>query len=187
MLDCRTIEMLIDEYIDGDLNPELRGQIEDHTLQCQDCERKLYLAGQIARELQALPRLTCPPAVIRNVHQQIKSTRESWFRRIIPRFMPMWKRYALGISFGLAVMVVTLILFGTYAPLQWFHGKEPHYSEQEIALARQNILLAFGYVHLATNRTQLVIAEDILPQRVVRPLQRSLEHMHLSKEKGESS
>jgi hypothetical protein len=65
-------------------------------------------------------------------------------------------------------------------------GHHDLYSEQEIALAKKNILLAFGYVNYASNRTQQIIEKDIIPKRVVCPLQRSLEHFHLLRGKGGS-
>ena len=187
MSDCLRIERLIESYVDGDLAPDLRQQVADHTALCQECEKKLNLAIRIAGELHGLPKHTCPDTVLQDVYERIRPRRRKRLRYLIPSFRQLQPRYRVAFSIGLVMVLVTLITFSVYPPSHRFHEEQPTYSEQEIALAKENILLAFGYVNFATNRAQQMITEDVLPQRVVRPFQRSLDYIHLNKEKGESS
>lgn len=182
MLDCHEIERLIEVYVDGDLTPELREEVADHTALCPDCEKKLNLAMQIVDELHDLPKQTCPENILQDVYERIQPKRKKRFRQLIPSFWQFRPRYRVGFSIGLAMIVILLLTFSLYPPSHWLPREQPHYSEQEIAMARENILLAFGYVHSATNRTQQIIEKDVLPQRVVRPFQRSLDYIHLNKE-----
>jgi len=187
MMNCHDIENIIEPYVDGDLEPGIRQQVEEHIARCQDCEAKLTLAVRIHDGLGALPKVTCPDSVVQTVSARIERERKGWLGGIKPAWRIFRRRYAVGFAVGVAIIAVTIMTANRYSPSRWFHDEPPQYTQQEIALARQNILLAFGYVHYATNRTQQVIEEDILPRRVVRPFQKSLDHLHLNREKGESS
>jgi anti-sigma factor RsiW len=63
-LSCAAARERLDEYLDGDLAESGRRRLERHLAICAACAAELRLAGEVLRELRALPELDCPPRVL---------------------------------------------------------------------------------------------------------------------------
>lgn len=184
MSTCRETEHLLEAYIDGDLSQEQRCSVEAHLATCEACQRELALARRVSAGLRSLPLQTCPERILEEVLEKTGQKR-GWLR-LLPDLSFIRPRYALGFSLGLVVIMVTVLAITRYGPSPQSGGPYAQYSEQEIAQARKDILLAFGYVNYASSRAQDVIENDVLPRHVVRPLRQGLEYINLSKQKGVS-
>ncbi len=182
---CRETERLLEAYIDGDLSRELQCNVESHLATCEACQAQLALARTVSAELRSLPLQPCPERVLQEVLEKAQP-KKGWLGRLLLDLSLLRPRYALGFSLGLVLVIVTVVAVSHRSPPLQSGGPYPQYSEQEIAQARKGILLAFHYVNYASNRTQEVIENEVLPRHVVRPLRQGLEHINLSREKGVS-
>ena len=187
MSTCKEIGNLLEAFIDGDLAWDHSQEVRDHVAACPDCKAKLELAKQIALELHSIPQRTCPDSVVQNVFAQIQPKRKVLFRWLRTPISQLRPRYAFGLSLGLAVALVAIISLTVYYPGLLFKGHEYHYSEEEIAQAKRDIYMALGYVNYATSRTQHIIEKEVVPQKVILPIKKSLDAIHTYKEKGDAS
>ena len=186
MLTCKEIDNLLESFVDGELTLDLSQDVRDHVAACPECRVKLELARYIADELHSLPRRACPDTFVQNVLAQVQPKRKTirgWLRFPVSQLRP---RYAFGLSF-VAITLVAIISLTVYRPHLLFKDEQPQYTEEQIAQAKREIHMALGYVNYATSRTQQIIENDVVPQKVIRPIQKSLEAIHMSKEKGDSS
>ncbi|MFQ6093621.1 MAG: anti-sigma factor family protein [bacterium] len=187
MMKCIEVDDLLEAHIDGDLAAGLSRRVGEHVATCADCRKKLELALSIAEELRSLPVQECPERVFRSVLKQIQPESRRRFRRLMPDLSQLRPRLVWGLTCSLAAAVLILITFSLYPPSQWFKGGQPHYTPQEIAQAKKEALLAFGYVNYATSRTQSILEEQIIPAAVLRPLKIGIEAVTESIKKGENS
>lgn len=187
MLNCYEMDTMLEAYVNGDLALDQNQGIRDHVDSCPDCRLKLEFTKRLADELHSLPRQPCPDTVVQNVFAQIQPKRTSildWLRTPFSQLKP---RYALGFSVGFALVLVAFISISVYHPSLIFKDQQSHYTEEQIAQAKKDIYLALGYVNYATSRTQQIIEKEVVPKKVIRPIQKSLDAIHTSKEKGDAS
>ena len=187
MLTCKEIDNLLETFVDGDLALDLSQDVRDHVAACPDCRVKLEVAKHIAAELQALPQQTCPDTLVQKVFDQIQPGRKRFLVRLWKPFSQLRPRYALGFSLGFALILAAFISVSVYNSNFFFKGEQSHYTDEEIAQAKKDIYMALGYVNYATSRTQRIIEKEVVPQKVIRPLQKSLDAIHTNKEKGDAS
>ena len=184
MLPCSEIDTLLEAFVDEALEPDQSQKVRDHVAACSACRVKLKLAYRITGELRSLPAQTCPDSVVQNVFAKMHSKEKKKRSWPLPSLFLTRPRYALGFSLGLAVILVVLVSLSIYHPGFLLNWQQPHYTDEEIAQAKKDIYLALGYVNYATSRTQHIIEKDVVPQKVIRPIQKSLDHIHTTKEKG---
>lgn len=184
---CSEIDDLLEAHIDEDLTPEINRKVNVHISMCTDCRAKFEMAKHIAGELRSLPLQRCPDSVVQKVFAKIPHQKKTRLGRSLPSLFHTHPKYALGFSFGLVVILIAFISLSIYHPGLLFNGHQPHYTDEEIAQAKKDIYLALEYVNYATSRTQHIIEKDVVPKKVIRPIQRSLDHIHLSMKKGEPS
>ncbi|UCE17797.1 MAG: zf-HC2 domain-containing protein [Gemmatimonadota bacterium] len=187
MVTCKKIDSLLESFVDGDLALDLSQDIRDHVADCPDCRIKLQLAKDIAAELHCFPQQTCPDSVVQKVLARVQTRRKTVFGRLLPALSQVRPRYDLGFSLGFVLILVAFVSLSIYHPSLIFKDKRPHYTEEEIAQAKKDIYMALGYVNYATNRMQQIIEKEVVPQKVIRPLQKSLDAIHTNKEKGDTS
>jgi len=89
-------------YLDGELTPELRAQVESHLSQCSDCSKELAALQQTSAILQQLPLPTPSPIFLDRLHASI----ESAARRPMERFIGMLSGVAACVAIvgGLLLM-----------------------------------------------------------------------------------
>lgn len=59
-MNCREIESLLDQYIDGSLPPAETGQVEEHLAGCENCRRDVEAIRALLAEARAVPRSIMP-------------------------------------------------------------------------------------------------------------------------------
>jgi len=154
---------------------------------CADCRRREEVAIRIASELRSLPPQACPETIVRSVLRQVRPKRKRLAKPIRPFHVHLRPRLLWVPAFGLIALLLSLVAFELYPPSRWLQGGEPHYTDEEIAQAQKGILLAFGYVHYATSRTHHILEDEVVPERVIGPLKRSLDTIEPTQRKGERS
>ncbi len=60
-MNCKVAEVLIVEFVFGELDPNLRGPLEEHLAACADCARSLERTRALGRAAAALPDVPAPP------------------------------------------------------------------------------------------------------------------------------
>jgi anti-sigma factor RsiW len=59
-MSCKDVEMLLDDYVDGDLGAREQGEVESHLARCADCRRALDELRGLQEAVGALPRDLTP-------------------------------------------------------------------------------------------------------------------------------
>lgn len=171
----------IDPYLDGELPADESALFERHVAGCPECGEELALARAVIRELRALPAVDCPPQVEINAAAVFESpetggdsgpkrqTVLDWFRgRGVSTLRP-----------AMAVMVVVIALASVFVLTQ--HEQSPfrdsgkeEITPEQVELARLDAMLAFAYLGKYSRRTGEILKEDVINQRVIRPLGRTM-------------
>jgi anti-sigma factor RsiW len=170
----------IDPYIDGDLATEEVAEIERHLADCPECRQELALARAVTSELRSLPELECPQRVVDNAAARVESVDSGftvrklldWFGgRGVPRLRP-----------AMAVMVLVIAAASVFVLSR--HEQSPfnpdardaavELTDEEIELAKVDAMLAFAYLGRYSRRTGEIIKKDVLEERVIKPIGRTI-------------
>lgn len=105
-------ELILTDYIDGELKPELRKEIEGHLHLCKGCRKLLCdLQESAVKPFKQLEELVPPEAVWDNIREAIREKEENvfslsdWFRQVLGRisYIP---RPAFAVTMATAVIVM---------------------------------------------------------------------------------
>jgi anti-sigma factor RsiW len=194
---CSWILERIEPYVDGELSGAELESFEVHVESCETCRRELTRARMLTAELRALPRLRCPDRVVERAAARIaesgtgetggreaaaETTTPAWFDRLRERFggrsVPVLQPVAAAV---LVVIVAALFVL--------FQGEQDPYrgtgelpaeiaaldiSEEELELAKLDVMLAFAYVNKYNRRTAEIITQEGISDRVLETLERSV-------------
>lgn len=75
-LRCSEVLAGLSDYLDGDLEPAARAQVEEHLAGCDMCER---FGGEMASTVAAVRKklaTPAPPAVLDRLHERLRRERE---------------------------------------------------------------------------------------------------------------
>ena len=108
MRNCRDIQPDLSAYLDGELAPSRRAEIEAHVASCPHCQRELAGLRTLAVGVAALPRLQPAPRFLAEVRRKIAQGREpaesiSWADYL---FRPFWLKVPLEAA--ALILVATL-------------------------------------------------------------------------------
>jgi anti-sigma factor RsiW len=92
-MDCRHVEEMLSPYLDGELPPELRGQVAAHLQGCPACRRELALLTRLEEVLGELPAPAPAPLA------------ERVLAALPPRPRPWWQSLALAASLILGIVL----------------------------------------------------------------------------------
>ena len=108
MKDCQDIQPDLSAYLDGELAPRRRAEIEAHVATCPQCQRELAGLRTLAAGVAALPRLQPAPRFLAEVRRKITQGHGpesiSWADYL---FRPFWLKVPLEAA--------ALILVGMFA------------------------------------------------------------------------
>lgn len=71
MLDCSQIELLLDDYVDGEIDPALRVQFEHHLGCCDACNTLVCDCQRLVEVARTLANQPVPAAVSRRLRQRL--------------------------------------------------------------------------------------------------------------------
>jgi len=114
---CKKIRDLIaTDYIDGEIDGQLKATIEEHLRTCESCRKfEQDLREMVIAPLKASKRRVPPEAVWENIKERIKNKKPiiavpDWLERLRPVFVIPKPVYAAVT----AVLIIAFVLFATH-------------------------------------------------------------------------
>lgn len=118
-MDCAQVRERISEWIDGEILPAGRAELERHLAACAACRAEGEALSAVSRALRALPRKAAPAGIAREVRERL--AREQLIgpgapdaRRRRP-FLPRWMK-GMGLAAAALLVVVSVGNWGAKAP-----------------------------------------------------------------------
>ena len=115
MKNCQDIQPELSAYVDGELTPPQRVEIEAHVASCPRCQRELAELKTLAAGMAALPRLQPAPRFLAEVRRKIARGHEpglvSWQDHL---FRPFWLKVPLEAA---ALIVVGMFVVRFVKPM----------------------------------------------------------------------
>jgi anti-sigma factor RsiW len=171
----------IDPYLDGDLAGEEAAIFERHVADCADCREELVFARAVVRELRTLPSVECPPQVERNAAAEYEAAAAGSDRRSPLQSLLDWLRGhgVFTLRPAMAVMVVVIAAVSVFvlthhrqSPLNRNGGQE--ITQEQVEQATLDAMLAFAYLGKYSRRTGEILRDEVITQRVIRPLGKTI-------------
>ncbi|MCX8160905.1 MAG: zf-HC2 domain-containing protein [Candidatus Saccharicenans sp.] len=113
-MNCDRIQLLFSAYLEGELQPEAKKELEDHLAVCPDCARLLEATRNLASEWPNLPEIEPPASLIQKLYMipETASGRQKtwsfgWRFWLSPAFQPVLT------SVTVVLVVVSLLTFTT--------------------------------------------------------------------------
>ena len=108
MMDHETIQDLLSSYLDGDLSPDERQQVDAHLAECEACREELALLELTLAALHDLPELEAPAGFADAVMDRVEAESGA---EVVPitrarRKVPVWAPVALAAAACLMVGLV---------------------------------------------------------------------------------
>ena len=173
----------IEAYLDGELAPIDRRQLENHLGECSGCARELALARRVTRCLRGLPLLECPDDVIDAVSEELAreaappiEAAPSWWPGSRSRATALRSHWRPGLAIAAALVALAVGLGGVFRldRLGFLPGAEPVYNAAQLTQAEEEARLALAYLGALTNRARTTLRDDVIVDRVVAPPLRAL-------------
>ncbi len=113
-MNCLKAQLLFSAYLEGELQPEVRKELEGHLAACQDCVRLLEITRSLSSEWSKLPEIEPPAHLIQKLYliPETASTRRkagvsAWKFWLSPAFQPVLT------SLTVVLVVFSLLSFTT--------------------------------------------------------------------------
>jgi len=148
-LDCRQALLWIEPSLDGELPQGDEALLRRHLESCPACAAERALAGEIQRELRALPLPECPPEVLERVRRA-----GAQGALVVP--FP-----ARRLRMALAAAVLALTVGGGAAWIIEIERREERASSEAVARATAEARFALAYVGRVSRRTGLELRDDM--------------------------
>lgn len=175
----------IDPYLDGDLTSDESTAFERHVAECPECRDELSLARAVVRELRSLPELECPDRVVADARGRCDAAREdaasgvrTWIRRMADRFR---SGGAFALRPAMAVMIVVIVAVSVFvltqheqSPFNIADSGDEQITPEDVEIAKLDAMLAFAYLGKYSRRTGEILKEDVINQRVIKPLGKTI-------------
>jgi anti-sigma factor (TIGR02949 family) len=128
MMNCEEADRFLDAYLDGELEPDKRAELEQHLADCPECKQKLDRLRQLREFFTAsAPHYSAPPELKGKVLARLEVTRKSNLVALIRR---PW-------LYAAALLIVSLVL----AWLKFFPNQEDQIANQAVADFKRAALL----------------------------------------------
>jgi hypothetical protein len=114
-MECAEIEKFLSEYIDGFLDRETQGLVEDHLRTCKACREELASLRAVVKELGSLEPVEAPVDFLDKVHERIEQP--SRFSKILRGlFVPTRIKIPFQLATAAATAVLVFSLFNLMQP-----------------------------------------------------------------------
>jgi hypothetical protein len=173
---CPWTQERIELYVDGELEGADLEKFDRHVDSCKTCSEELSLARTVANELRSLPALSCPDRVVEKAAARVGAetveTSRAWIDRLRGWF---GGHFAWAPRPAMAVMLVVIVAATVFVLSQheqspFSDRNEPSFTEKELELAKLDVQLAFAYLGKYSQRTGEIVRQDVITDRVVKPL-----------------
>lgn len=151
-MDCAQVRERISEWLDGEILPAGRAELERHLAACAACRAEGEALSAVSRTLRALPRKAAPPGIAREVRERL--AREQLIGPGAPGarrrrlFLPRWMK-GMGLAAAALLVVVSVGDWG---------GRLPPEEDAE-ALRSPSVELEIGRVAEPTDGEKLGIGD----------------------------
>ena len=171
--DCRKIQVLINDYLDGTLSPSAAEALQSHLSECAECNEGLEQEKQIISLVQTLPVQHVSSAVLRRIEARtVKQKRRTdpgiWIREKL--LIPAWPK----VAFGVAVVAIAAMMIW-----QPFSDPADHqnlsYTELDARSAKSQAKWSLAYISDLIRKTEKHVVTDILLKDMPGTLKKSLE------------
>ena len=179
-VNCSWVLDRIEPFVDGELVISELGLFRAHTASCQSCRREIDLARSLTEELRSLPALECPASVVDKAAARAgAATAGGWLDRSGGRLRDWYGALSVPVPKpAMAVMIVIIVAATAFVLSQHeqstSNGRvevaDGAPTEQEVEIARLDVMLAFAYVGKYSRRTGEIIKQDVIGDRVMKPL-----------------
>jgi anti-sigma factor RsiW len=115
---CSDIEILLAEYIDGTLAPDVRSTLENHLASCADCRELARDASGAVAFLERTAAVDAPPELVTRILFEISNgpshsaVRPSLPRRLFGRLFGGWLEPVLQPRLMMGMAMTVLFIFG---------------------------------------------------------------------------
>jgi anti-sigma factor (TIGR02949 family) len=128
MMNCDEADRFLDAYLDGELEPDKRAELEEHLASCSECKQKLDRLRQLREFFTAsAPHYPAPPELKGKVLARLEVVRRS---NLIVLVRQPW-------LYAAALLIVSLVL----AWLNFFPNQEEQIANQAVANYERAALL----------------------------------------------
>jgi anti-sigma factor (TIGR02949 family) len=128
MMTCEEADRFLDAYLDGELEPDKRAELEQHLADCPECKQQLNRLRQLRELFTAnAPHYPAPPALKGKVLARLEVARRS---NLIALVRQPW-------LFAAALLIISL----TLAWLKFFPNQEEQIANQAVANFKRASLL----------------------------------------------
>ena len=174
-LSCARAQVLLEAFLDGDLEPARQQRFLAHVEGCAACRTEWEAARRVQAGLRSLPRWSCPPAVAERVMAQVGADtafRLPWRERLAgwrQGWGGLWRPAFAGVGVAVTALLIALLAREPAPP-----------SPEAVALqqAEQEVRWALAYVAQVTARasdqalesTVGEIVGNVIGERVVAPV-----------------
>ncbi len=164
---CKQFDILLVDFVDGFLSKKQQKEIKAHVDVCPTCKAALTDYQYMIEKLNRISVRTCPDFVVDTVLDAVPDTRKSFIGTLSERFTSSmaWK---VSFAAALAIIVVSIVLFHPAHPPVIDENQQ--YTAEEIAQAKKEVKLAFGYFNHYAKKAENAIEEQVLAKSVVEPV-----------------
>ena len=167
-LSCARTQVLLESYLDGDLQPERRVRVKAHLQTCAACRDDLQMAKRLRAALQALPEREAPAAVAAEVARQ---TRPAGLAAVAPTNvvdLGSWasRHWRLLAAAGALAASIALIVVVTRPP----RVHQP--TQAEVARAETQVRWVMTQIGAISEKT---VRQHVFEDRVLVPAANAVE------------
>lgn len=199
-MDCERADAWLEALVDGEVDPVQRRRLQQHVERCRACAAELELAQRIRAGLRALPVLTCTDRV-RPAGGEVTDGRTTPFRPV-PSAPPIRWRSVLALAAMLAlILALPRLLSDRSAEAPSTPGSPPIAERLEgapteaaaapeavdpalVAAQEAEVKLALAYLGQITDATRHTVGHEVLGEKLMAPLGRSLRDVLLLPSSG---
>ncbi len=164
------LEDKLDAYLDGELSRKEARSARKHLKMCDFCREQLREKRELSQRIRSLTVQQCPDRIVEFVVRETSAKKPSVRIR---REGVSWRFAAV------AATVATVALFLAVWPIirTTPPNSQYEYSAAEIAQAKSDVERALIYVNEALTRTQKTLEQEVMPERVIKPLKMSIQEI----------
>ena len=158
---------MILQHAFGELSVLKQRKAKSHLKTCTSCQQLYAQFHSLARAMKGIKTVKCPDAVVDKTLAQIAWT--------------MKKRSPVQIFFDfitaprvLRPAVLTLGVLCMFLIFRNIPRNDTTYSQAEILQAKEDVETALGFFGRVMDQTQQTLEEQVIPSRVIKPIQNSI-------------